>query len=457
MAHLKLPAISAVTYAVALLLGGTAQAQSQADTGPQLHAMQARLESLSQDLAEQKRLLQNLEAFRQQYFEQRGLLLSLQRQVAQQQLALDELRGAASWDVLASQRGAGTQGQPGQPELMAQAAVKTKEEVPVGRQPDTQGRPPEVAPLFEQPGVLTPKGRYVLEPSLQYGYSSSNRVALVGYTVIPALLIGLIDVREVKRNTVTAALSARYGLTNRFELEVRAPYVYRSDSTVSRENIAGATENVFSTSGMGMGDFEVGARYQLNDGGIDRPFYIGTLRLKSRTGTDPFEVVTDCAQRCIGTNTTGTGLPLDLPTGSGFYSMQAGLTLLYPSDPAVFFGSVTYLHNFARDNVSRTVLNGEKEFLGTISPGAVLGFNFGMGLALNEKSSFSLGYDHSSVGRTKTNGQVVPGSVRTQLGTLLLGYSYRFSKNTSLSVSVGAGLTTDTPDVSLTVRLPMTF
>jgi hypothetical protein len=292
---------------------------------------------------------------------------------------------------------------------------------------------------------------------LQYGYSSSNRVALVGYTIIAALLIGLIDVREVKRNTVTAALSARLGVSRRLELELRAPYVDRSDATVSREIFEGsATESVFSANGMHMGDLELGARYQLNDGGIDKPFYVGTLRLKTRTGTDPFDVVTDCQQRCVG-NTTGTGLPLDLPTGSGFYSLQAGLTMLDPSDPAVFFGSVTYLHNFARDNASRTVLNGEKEFLGTISPGPIIGFNFGMGLALNEKSSFSLGYDHSSVGRTRHNGEVVPGSVRTQLGTLLPGYSYRLSKTTSLSVAVGAGLTTDTPDVSLTVRLPMTF
>lgn len=452
MAHLKFPATSAVACAVVMLLGSTGHAQSITDSGPQLQAMQARLEALSQELAEQRKLLADLEAFRQQYFEQRGLLQSLERQVAQQQLALDELRGTASWNVLASQRGAGTVGAP-----LQVAQAQPKEPAPVGQSPATEGRPPEVAPLFEQPGVLTPPGHYVLEPSLQYGYSSSNRVALVGYTIIPALLIGLIDVREVKRNTVTAALSARLGVNRRLELELRAPYVYRSDATVSREIFEGsATESVFSANGLHMGDLELGARYQLNDGGIDKPFYVGTLRVKTRTGTDPFDVVTDCQQRCVG-NATGTGLPLDLPTGSGFYSLQAGLTVLYPSDPAVFFGSVTYLHNFARDNVSRTVLNGEKEFLGTISPGPIVGFNFGMGLALNEKSSFSLGYDHSSVGRTQRNGEVVPGSVRTQLGTLLLGYSYRLSKTTSLSVAVGAGLTTDTPDVSLTLRLPMTF
>jgi hypothetical protein len=68
---------------------------------------------------------------------------------------------------------------------------------------------------------------------------------------------------------------------------------------------------------------------------------------------------------------------LDLPTGSGFlYSLQVGLTWLFPSDPAVFFGSFSYLHNFKRDNVSRNVIGGS-EFLGTVEPGDIIGFNFG--------------------------------------------------------------------------------
>ena len=319
-------------------------------------------------------------------------------------------------------------------------------------------KPPEVAPIFDQPGVLTPRGTFVLEPAMQFGYSSSNRVALVGYTVIPAILIGLVDVREIKRNTFTTSFTGRTGINNRMEVELKVPYVYRSDATVSRELFTGtAVERVFDTTGKAMGDVEVAGRYQLNDGGADKGYYIAGLRYKSRTGRDPFEVITDCERRCIGENVTGTGLPLSLPTGSGFHSLQGSLTWLYPSDPAVFFGNLSYLHNFKRDDVTRLVRNGDREPLGSLEPGNVIGFNFGMGLALNDKASLSLGYDHSTIARMRQNGNIVAGSVRTQLGTLLLGFSYRMNPKRSLNIAVGAGVTRDTPDVTLTVRVPMTL
>ncbi|MCW2798516.1 hypothetical protein, partial [Nocardioides sp.] len=296
--------------------------------------------------------------------------------------------------------------------------------------------------------------RYVLEPSLQYAYSSSNRIALVGYTIIPAILVGVIDIREVRRTTVTAALTGRFGLSNRFELEAKVPYVYRADTGVGREFLQGAATNstVFDATGRGLGDVEVTGRYQFNDGGLDRPYYIGSLRFKSRTGKDPFEVET--SKGVIGFR--NDGIQTELPTGSGFYGLQPALTMLYPSDPAVFFGTVSYLHTFSRDNVSRKTDTGD-EFLGKVSPGGIFGFNFGMGLGLNEKSSFSIGYDHASVGKTKVSGQPAADSVRVQLGTLLLGYSYRLSDRRTLNVSLGAGLTRDTPDVTLTVRMPISF
>jgi len=388
-------------------------------------------------------------------------LAELKRALAEQRALLEQLRQEVAEEKLAAARGTGgagagsAQSQP-QPQLPAPApGGPPPPVVAVGQPPKRDSKPPEVAPIFETPGVLTGRGKLVLEPSFQFGYSSSNRVALVGYTIIPALLIGLIDVREVKRNTSTATLSGRYGLSNRTELELRVPYIYRSDSTVSRELFTGtAVEKVFDVSGRGVGDVEFTVRHQLNDGGVDKPYYVAGLRFKSRTGRDPFEVVTDCVRRCVGQNATGTGLPQELPTGSGFYALQPNLTWLYPTDPAVLFGSVSYLRNFARHDLRRQVLDGEWEPLGTIKPGDVIGFNFGLGLALNEKASMSFGYDHSSIARTKQNGVPAPGSVRTQLGTLLVGLSYRLNAKRTVNVSVGAGLTRDTPDVSITVRIP---
>ncbi|SDH28858.1 hypothetical protein SAMN04487926_103290 [Paraburkholderia steynii] len=340
---------------------------------------------------------------------------------------------------------------------MAQNAGGEQQVQPVGQAPIPDTAPPAVAPIFDQPGVLTPKNKFVLEPSFQFGYSSSDRVALVGYTIIPALLIGLIDVREIKSNVLTAGVAARYGITNRMEVEVRVPYVYSTNDTVSREIFTGsAQDNVFGSSGHGIGDVEMTMRYQLNEGGPDKFYYIGWLRFKTATGKSPFDVVTDCVTRCIG-NTTGTGLPLEQPTGTGFYAIQPGLTWLFPSDPVVFFGNFSYLHSFARSDLSLHILNGETDFVGKIQPGDIYGFNIGMGLALNEKASFSIGYDQSIVLPTKQNGSTVPGSVRVILGTLLVGYSYRLTPKTTLNFSLGAGLTRDTPDLTLTFRMPIQF
>ena len=312
----------------------------------------------------------------------------------------------------------------------------------------------QVAQIFEQPGVLTPAGQFSFETGLQYSYSSSNRVSLVGYTIIPAITIGLIDVREVRRNSTVANFTGRWGVTNRMELEAKIPYVYRSDDQLTRPlNIGAGRDDLFNSTGQGIGDVEATARYQFNETSVDKPVYVGSLRFKSRTGKDPFEVVTETTQAPeLITNRMET----ELPRGSGFYTIQPGLTVLYPTDPAVFFGGINYQFNLSRSGVTMNTTQGPV-YLGEVDAGDVFGFNFGMGLALNEKSSFSLGYDGASVGKTKMNGQNAINSSRIQLGTLMLGYSQRLTPSTSLGLTVGVGVTRDTPDVTLGLRVPISF
>lgn len=435
-----------------------AQAQgSQSSTGSTSSSAAARnanrrVEALQKQLTEQG---QQIEALRRQAAEQETRYKELQDRITSQEVKAAAPQRPVPMPAPGSKI---AEEKPAPAGAAAEASDTSTRAVRVGVAPSEEVQAPPVAQLFDEPSILTPKGSFVLEPSLQYGYSSNNRVALVGYTVIPALLIGLVDVREFKRNTFIGALTGRWGATNRMELELKLPYVTRSDSTISREIFTGsATDNAFNTHGHGMGDVEAAIRYQIADGrDNNKPYVVGGLRFKARNGKDPFEVPTDCVTRCIG-NTTGTGLPLELPTGSGFYSLQPSVTFLLPSDPAVFFGGLSYTYNFQRNNVSRQVLNGQQEFLGDVKAGDVWGLNFGMGLAINERSSFSLGVEMYTVAPTQQNGQTVIGSVRTQLASLLLGYSYRYSNKSVFNVSVGAGLTRDTPDFQLTVRFPMSF
>ncbi|HRP23101.1 MAG TPA: acetate kinase [Thauera sp.] len=394
-------------------------------------------------------------SFDAQFRAQMEQIEALKRELARQEASLNALRR----EVDLERRGRGGEGAAPAPDTAVVAQAGNEPPVtPVGQAPAAADRPPEVAPIFEQPGVLTPPGKWIVEPSLQYSYSSSDRIALVGYTVIPAILIGLIDVRNVKSNALTATMAFRRGITNRFELEARVPYVYRYDDTRGREIFTGTPgDEIFTdVDGKGLGDVELIGRYQLNDGGGDSPYYIASLRLKSRTGKDPFEVLSSF--EVDGARVSA--VQQELPTGSGFYSVTPGLTVLIPSDPAVFFGGVSYQYSFKRNGVRPNVVpETQLSEYAEIQPGGVIGFNFGMGLALNERSSFSIGYDHLSVGKTKAvfaSGERAPG-LRVQMGTLLLGYSYKVDSQKTLNMSLGVGVTRDTPDVQLTVRMPFSL
>jgi hypothetical protein len=327
-------------------------------------------------------------------------------------------------------------------EAQTQAQAQAKE--PVGEAPPQAERPPDVAQIFEEPAVLTPAGKFVLEPSLQYLQSSNNRVALVGFAIIPAITIGLIDVRQVSRNTFIPALTARYGVTPRFELEGKVPYVYSTSETLTRPLATpSVTDSFFDAKGSGIGDVELAGRYQLNAFRGDNAVYVGSLRAIFPTGKGPFDVDFDPI----------TGLQTELATGSGFYGLQAGVTSLVPSDPAVFFGGLSYQYNFPRD-----VGNG----FGRITPGNIAQFNVGMGLALNDRASFSVGFQFSNVSRSSQEGaesgaKTLAPSSNIQLGTARLGVSYRLNNKTNLNFSLGIGVTSQTPDLELTLRIPYTF
>jgi hypothetical protein len=314
---------------------------------------------------------------------------------------------------------------------------------PVGEAPRQPDAPVATAQIFEEPTALTPRGKFVFETATQYVHSTNNQVALVGYTVLPALTIGLIDIQRIESNLTDVALTARYGLAQRLELEVKAPYIFANTSTQTRPlATASVTNSFFDSSGSGIGDVEVAMRTQLNHFRGDNAVWIGSLRYKTHTGTDVFQEPVNAT----------SGLQTRLATGSGFHAVQPGFTVLFPSDPAVFFGGAAYTYSFARD-----VGFG----FGRVNPGGILDLNMGMGLALNEKASFSVGYQHSVVYQTS---QPVPATGRAlartgtlQLGTLRFGVAYALTERFNVNTTIGIGVTRDSPDLEATIRLPYRF
>ncbi|WP_198650106.1 transporter [Zobellella maritima] len=300
-----------------------------------------------------------------------------------------------------------------------------------------------VASALETQGLLTPQGHFEIEPSFSYSQNTSNRISILGYSVLPALVVGLIEAEDADLTTFTWGLAARYGLTNRIELELRAPWVYRHDTYTKREPGEGApTTRNFTSNGGGLGDIEGAIRYQFNLESV--PFWIGGFRVKSDTGDSPFDQALNA-----------DGIFPDPPTGSGAWAIEPSLTLIYPSDPAVLFGSAGYTWNLEAD--AGRDLDGDDLANDHVDLGDSFFLGMGMGFAVNNRLSFSLGVNHRTVFISRVNGKRASGAEVLQLDSLTTGFSLALTDRTSINMNLQAGLTEDAPDIQVNFGMPIMF
>jgi hypothetical protein len=233
------------------------------------------------------------------------------------------------------------------------------------------------------------------------------------------LIVGDVVSERIRRNTMTAAATARYGLPWDMQAEVRVPYVHDESSRLS----GSGEEQRLSRSGLG--DAELALSRQLwrsGDGGLD---LLGTLRWKTATGDDAFDASSE-----------------RLALGSGFNALSASLTAVSVLDPVVFFGGLSY---------TRT-LDDSKAGL-RIAPGDSYGLQFGTALALNLDTSINFAFSQQFGRRTEVNGRELPGSY-VNTGTLSIGLSRVLMSGTSFDSSIVIGLSEDSPDLQLAFSMP---
>jgi len=451
-------ATTAVFAALAMASVWTGEASAQ--TGPPsdmgrimqlLQEQEARLDAQDRLLGDQQR----------QLAEQRGLIerqrSELTMLTAQSDAELADVRGTGQphgpttlvmldgdAPIAVNRRGTGTYRQAGGSPGPSQANTAVRPTAPVGEAPPEEAvRPTTVEALPEGNTVLAARGRFTIEPSVEYSHASNDRLVFRGAVIENAIQIGLIEANDTSRDTIAASIAARYQLTDRLEIEGRIPWVSRNDRVTTLVAAQGAATRTSELKGSGMGDAEVSARYQLNNGASGLPIFVASARYKSDSGTGPFDVHRDIA-----------GVATELATGSGFWGVQGGVSMLYPTDPAVIFASISYLYN-APKGVNQVVGGAP---IGEVDPGDSIGMGLGFGFALNDRFSYSLGYSHSMIFETETEiGATRQESTRLQVGVLQLGLSYRLNERTNISTSFDIGVTNDAPDVRVSLRTPFRF
>jgi hypothetical protein len=429
--------LSAGASAAVMLAGAPARAEE--DLAAELKSLRGLVQAQAQQLEAQRRALD----------EQGKLLNDQTRRIEALQLPVAPVE---SPETLETVRGLGASG-PGQTTQVVQSGATTP---PAPQQPVGEAPPPTsttasaaaVTPaLPEFLGVLTRPGHWVVEPQFEFSHASTNELIFRGVQIVPGLQVGVIDATTADRNTFSPALDVRTGLTRRIEMEVRVPYVWRHDQTQTLSQMSNQETITETVSNADLGDVELTGRFQLNSGGNGSPVWIASVDVKTATGLGPYDVPYD-----------KYGVAQKLATGSGFWSIEPMISVLYPTDPVVLFASVGYVETIPRFINKNISTSNASVLIGRVEPGgspmAAIGFAF----ALNDRFSFSLGYKHIYVRPTQTEmNHVWVTSQSLQVGTSTFGLSYRLTSHMTLSDNFEFGVTKDAPDMHMLTRLSFYF
>ncbi len=313
----------------------------------------------------------------------------------------------------------------------------------------------ETAPaLASSGGVLTPKGQFVIDPSIEYDYWSQNQLGVNGFQIIPGITFGNIFANRVEQNITTAAATGRYGITDRWEVNVKVPFVYNTGQTISLipEGTMAQLLSLGAT-GTGVGDIQFGSSYQINSGNNGWPILVANALFKTATGISPFQVPIVTVNDPNGSFLEGQ--PKRLATGTGFYAIEPSLTVLLPTAPGVLFANLQDIHNLGRTVTIQNV-NGGPGTPAFLQPGENPAITFGIGFSLNDRAALTFSYQQQHVFSAFENHQAISGSPYS-FGTFNFGLGYQISQSTRINLSVGIGAGPNTPVAKVLLELPYKF
>jgi predicted porin len=270
--------------------------------------------------------------------------------------------------------------------------------------------------------VLLRPGRLRIEPTFSYSRSDRSRILFDGIDLIDVVFIGQIYSDQIRNETFSSSVTFRYGASDRLNLRATIPWEYRKTELFPIERDQAPISALQTRENSSVGDISLGLSYQVHRSDTRLPSVVANMTYSPDTGDPPY-------------------------TGRGYKRLTGGLTFLTQSDPAVLFGSLSYLHN-------------EGDYKG-FERGDFVGGSFGYSYALNYDLSISTSLSYlrqieDSTVRRPQGGRLTLGRRETD-ATLSLGLTYALTRRTALALSVGIGLTDESPELTLSMSLPMAF
>lgn len=324
------------------------------------------------------------------------------------------------------------------------------------QQDDTQRREQERALVVQEHAPLFER-KFTLDIGQTYSYYDRRQLALSGFLALDAIFLGTINLDQTKASVFTTDVTARYGLTDRLNLELNVPYVFRDSRFISGG--AGGASSTVSEVGLrsrGIGDASMAGYYQLVKESARWPDMVASVRIRAPTGRDPFglKIISPDA------NNNNLNVPEELPTGSGLWNATLALSVLRSYDPVILFGNIGYTYNVARtfDDISPVVGQTQPARVELGNPILLSG---GMAIALNDRAALSFSVASSIAGATHIVGEDgkrerVAGS-STNTATFNVGVSYVLPSLWTINGQLTTGLTPDAPNFMFGVRASHAF
>ncbi|OEZ60927.1 MULTISPECIES: transporter [unclassified Duganella] len=239
----------------------------------------------------------------------------------------------------------------------------------------------------------------------------------------------LFNIENTSSHSITNTFSADYGLLDNLTGNVTLPFISRySDNNLSN----GASNS--------LGDMLLGARWQPFEARRDTPNLTVTSNFRLPTGRSPFKII------------AGSGEA----TGSGVAAFTAGININKIVDPVALFGSLNYTASLPAKHLYQ--VNGTR-ILTRVQPGGTVGFGMGFAWALSYGISTTISFQEAiSAGSKLRFADGLEAKTHMQTSSILnMGVGYRISPKTTVNVSVGIGLTPDSPNLTVGMNIPLNF